>query len=118
MWNCLELDKETGYDLRAYFRFLTILSFHIFLGEKIDAIILEVGIGGEYDPTNIIRNTKTVGITTIGLDHTNVLGKTLEDICWQKAGIIKEQSNVFTGVDQDICLEIIGKRCLEKQVTL
>lgn len=116
VWNSLELDKETGYDLRAYFRFLTILSFHIFLGEKIEAVILEVGIGGKFDPTNIIRNTKTVGITTIALDHTNVLGKSLEQICSQKAGIIKQNSNVFTGVHQKVCLDIIKNKCIEKEV--
>ncbi|KAL5275126.1 FPGS family protein, partial [Megaselia abdita] len=81
-------------------------------------IILEVGIGGEYDPTNIIRNTKTVGITTIGIDHTSILGTTLEDIAWQKSGIVKERANVFTGVKQELCLKIIKQRCNEKKANL
>jgi folylpolyglutamate synthase len=55
----------------------------------VDATILEVGVGGRYDSTNIVPKPVVTGITALGLDHTAVLGKTLEEIAWQKAGIYK-----------------------------
>lgn len=54
-----------------------------------DATILEVGVGGRYDSTNIVPKPIVTGITALGLDHTAVLGKTLEEIAWQKGGIYK-----------------------------
>lgn len=99
----------------AYFKFLTVLAFHIYLEEKVDAVIMEVGIGGELDCTNVIPNTKTVGITSLGLEHTQLLGNTLEEIAWQKAGIIKPNSTVYTSVTQEECWQIIKKRAEEKQ---
>lgn len=51
-----------------------------------DCAIVEVGIGGQYDSTNILRNTELVGITALQLEHTQLLGHTLEEIAWQKSG--------------------------------
>lgn len=65
------------------------MAFHVFLQEKVDATILEVGIGGTYDSTNIVPQPITTGITALGLDHTAVLGKTIEEIAHQKGGIYK-----------------------------
>lgn len=61
---------------------------------------------------------KTIGITSLGLEHMNILGNTLEEIAWQKAGIIKQNSNVFTNVEQDVCLNVIKQRCIEKNVCI
>lgn len=55
VYNLLNCHKEYENDMPAYFKFLTILSFHIFLGEKVDVAIYEVGIGGERDCTNVLR---------------------------------------------------------------
>uniref|UniRef100_A0A1A9W6C9 Folylpolyglutamate synthase n=1 Tax=Glossina brevipalpis TaxID=37001 RepID=A0A1A9W6C9_9MUSC len=106
--------QEFEHDMPAYFKFLTILAFHVFLEEKVDVVILEVGIGGELDCTNIVPNTKTVGITSLGLEHTSLLGNTLKEIAWQKAGIIKPDSTVYTSVSQEECIRIIRDRCKEK----
>ena len=65
------------------------MAFHVFLQEKVDATILEVGIGGTYDSTNVVPTPLTTGITALGLDHIFVLGKTLEEIAHQKGGIYK-----------------------------
>ncbi|KAE8224344.1 hypothetical protein CF326_g8052 [Tilletia indica] len=73
-----------------YFRFLTLLAFHTFLSHKVDSTILEVGIGGLYDSTNIVPQPITTGITALGLDHTFMLGNTIEAIASQKAGIYKK----------------------------
>lgn len=103
-------------DFPPYFKFLTILALHVFISEKVDVSILEVGIGGRFDCTNIVRNTKTVGITSLDLEHTNLLGDTMHDIAWQKSGIIKERSNVFTVPQLDICLNVINEKCAETNV--
>lgn len=66
------------------------LSFHAFLSEKVSATVLEVGIGGLYDSTNIVPKPIAAGITSLGLDHQAVLGNTIEEIARNKAGIFKE----------------------------
>lgn len=54
-----------------------------------DATILEVGVGGMYDSTNIVPKPIVTGVTALGIDHVGVLGKTLKEIAWQKGGIYK-----------------------------
>lgn len=66
-----------------------LMAMKIFMEEKVDAVVVEVGIGGEYDYTNTIRNPIVCGITSIGVDHTEVLGETVQEIAWHKGGIIK-----------------------------
>lgn len=68
---------------------LTLTAFHAFLSLKVDATILEVGIGGRFDSTNVVPRPVVTGITALGLDHVGVLGQTLEEIAWHKAGIYK-----------------------------
>lgn len=68
---------------------MTLLAFHIFLEKRVDATVLEVGVGGTYDSTNIVPQPVVTGITALGIDHVNVLGKTIEEIAWQKGGIFK-----------------------------
>lgn len=118
VYNRLKAQEEFENDMPAYFKFLTILCFHIYLAEKVDVVILEVGIGGELDCTNVVPNTKTVGITSLGLEHTQLLGDTLQEIAWQKAGIIKQNSQVYTSATQPECLEVIRQRAQEKKATL
>lgn len=88
-------DRDSGA-MPAYFRFLTILAFHIFLHEKIDVAILEVGIGGAYDCTNIIRHPVVCGVSSLGIDHVSILGDTMEKIAWQKGGIFKPGVPAFS----------------------
>lgn len=73
----------------AYFAFLTVMSLHIFLKEEVDVAIMEVGIGGQYDSTNLIRKPVVCGVSSLGLDHTSILGDTIDKIAWHKAGIFK-----------------------------
>jgi folylpolyglutamate synthase len=61
----------------AYFKFLTLMAFHTFIEEEVDVIIIEVGIGGEYDCTNVLRRPIVCGITTLDIDHTSLLGLTI-----------------------------------------
>jgi folylpolyglutamate synthase len=73
----------------GYFRFLTLVAYHAFSREKVDATILEVGLGGTYDSTNIVPRPIVTGVTALGLDHVSVLGNTLKEIAWHKGGIYK-----------------------------
>lgn len=73
----------------AYFSFLTLLGLHVFLSEGVDVALLEVGIGGRFDCTNVIEHPVAVGISSLGHDHMSILGNTLEEIAWNKAGIMK-----------------------------
>lgn len=111
VYNALLNSRDHPRDLPTYFNFLTILAFDVFLREKVDVAIVEVGIGGKYDCTNAVRGTKTVGITSLGLEHTKLLGNTIEDIAWQKAGIIKKGSDVFTVRQPEGCLDVIQAQC-------
>lgn len=79
----------------SYFEFLTIFSFWLFKEIGVDYIIIEVGIGGRLDTTNVISRSPTVRvITDIGLDHTELLGNTLTEIAQEKAGIIHQSDSV------------------------
>lgn len=101
----------------VYFRFLTLLSFHVFLNEGVDAAIYEVGIGGEYDSTNIIVKPTATGITSLGIDHVNVLGSTLEEIAWHKSGIFKAGVPAIALVQsKESVTDVIKKRAEEKHV--
>ncbi|KAI9175488.1 Folylpolyglutamate synthetase [Blastocladiella emersonii ATCC 22665] len=92
VWDRLEATRDgvvEGPKMPNYFRFLTCLAFHVFMREKTTATILEVGIGGLYDSTNIITRPVATGITSLGYDHVAILGNTLSSIGRQKAGIMK-----------------------------
>lgn len=90
------------------------MAFHVFKKEKVDATILEVGIGGTYDSTNIVPKPKVTGITTLGIDHIFVLGKTIKEIANQKAGIFKENVHAITVSGQPSDgLEVLRQRAEE-----
>ena len=78
-----------------------------FLKEKVDIAVVEVGLGGKLDSTNVIDNPMLSIITTIGYDHMDRLGDTLEEICIQKCGIIKDNSKVLIGHLDKQCEDIV-----------
>lgn len=80
-----------------YFKYLTILSFHVFLSENVDTAIYEVGVGGKYDSTNIIEKPTVAAMTSLGIDHTLMLGNTIDSIAWNKAGIFKRGCPAIVG---------------------
>ena len=92
--------KGQDDDKPAYFKFLTVLAFNIFVKEKVDVAVIEVGIGGSYDCTNVIENPIAVGITTLDYDHTKILGENIDEIAWHKAGIMKEGTVAFINPNQ------------------
>lgn len=97
----------------GYFRFMTLLAFHTFLKMKVDATVLEVGVGGAYDSTNIVPKPVVTGITALGIDHVSVLGKTLKEIAWQKGGIFKEGVPAITVTQPQEGIEVLEARAKE-----
>ncbi|OMJ08583.1 putative folylpolyglutamate synthase, partial [Smittium culicis] len=98
-----------------YFAFLTILAFYSWLKEGVNAAVVEVGIGGEYDSTNIIPSPTTTAITSIGLDHVDILGRDIPSISWHKAGIMKPNSTIIVHPDtQPEALRVFQSRAEEK----
>jgi folylpolyglutamate synthase len=101
-----------------YFRYLTIMAFHAFLREKVDTAVIECGIGGEYDGTNVIEAPTITGITALGIDHVKLLGETLPEIAWHKAGIFKKGAVALTVPQPRPAMEVLEKRAEEKGVQL
>ena len=87
------LAKSNNIEL-SEFELITAVAFYYFGLEKVKYIVLEVGLGGVFDATNVVKNSTAV-ITTIDFDHTERLGNNIEEIAKQKAGIIKKNSNVI-----------------------
>lgn len=90
---------ETGVEL-TQFEFITAVAFLYFKMQKCDIVIAETGLGGRLDATNTLTNVKASVITKIGLDHTEILGDTIEKITREKCGIIKN-NNVITSFNQE-----------------
>ncbi len=80
----------------TWFEFLTAIAFFWFKEEEIDCAVLEVGLGGRFDATNVADNILASVITNIDLDHTHILGGTVEKIAFEKAGIMRPQIPVIT----------------------
>ena len=100
-----------------YFEILTAMMFIVFQQEAVDLAIIEVGIGGLLDNTNVGHPLVSV-ITTIGLDHQDLLGSTLEEITAQKAGIIKSGQQVVVGPVTRECMDVIREIASEKGATV
>ncbi|XP_064325093.1 folylpolyglutamate synthase, mitochondrial isoform X2 [Phalacrocorax carbo] len=119
VYNRLEETKDPAHaSMPAYFRFLTIMAFHVFLQEKVDLAVVEVGIGGAYDCTNIIRAPVVCGVSSLGIDHTSILGDTMEKIAWQKGGIFKPGVPAFTVAQPERPLEVLRDRAQELECPL
>lgn len=106
--------EETGRNVTR-FEILTSLAILYFAKNNCDIVVLEVGLGGLYDCTNIVHSLISV-FGSIGFDHTAILGNTIEEIATQKAGIIKENSN--TVIFEQEALGVIEKTCKEKNSNL
>lgn len=98
---------EEGYEHPTTFELITAISLIYFKEEKVDYVVYEVGLGGKEDSTNVIESPLAAVITTIDFDHIDVLGNTLSEIAYQKAGIIKEDTVVISYPQQsDAMIEI------------
>ena len=98
--------------LPSFFEFTTIMAFEYFYQKKVDFAIIEVGLGGRLDSTNIIKPL-VAAITNIDLDHQNILGNTIEEIALEKAGIVKPHIPIISGDERDSVKKIIEQKALE-----
>lgn len=97
----------------TFFEFTTAMAFDIFRRERVDIAVVEVGMGGRFDATNVVDPLAAV-ITTVALDHTGCLGTDLAEIAFEKSGVIKRDSTVVTGVTDPSPLAVIEGKAREK----
>lgn len=105
----IEMLDNKGYYL-SYFEVLTAMAYIYFYEQKVDVAIIETGLGGLLDSTNIIKKPLASVITTISMDHMNILGDSIEEIAYQKAGIIKENCPVFIYPNDSVAMGVFSKK--------
>ena len=109
---------ENDNDGFSYFEILTLVAFVYFYQKRVDILLLEVGIGGRLDATNVIKSPLLTVIMSIGMDHMEILGDTLEQIAAEKAGIIKENCPVVLYPNVDMVYNIITDIAMEKNAKI
>ena len=116
-----ELMSRLGRYIRkqrpTFFEATTALGFAWFAKQAVDIAIIETGLGGRLDSTNVVRPIVSV-ITSIGLEHTDILGDTIEKIAMEKAGIIKKGIPCVTAVDDRQALGVLKQVCKERRAPL
>ncbi len=105
--------EEAGCEPVNEFELVTAIGFLAFAQAKLDYVVLEVGLGGRTDPTNLISQPAACCITSISLDHTAILGHTLEAIAGEKAGIIKPGVPVVTARQKPEVYDVLVRRAEE-----
>ena len=125
IWDRLEnAARAKGEDPSAngvkpmYFRYLTLMALHTYMSEGVDSAVIECGIGGEYDATNILVQPTVTAITALGIDHVDILGSTLRDIAWHKSGIFKSGAHALTVVQPPEAIDVLHARARERNVEL
>ena len=103
-------------NIPTFFEIVTALAFQYFNDKKVDFAIIEVGLGGRFDATNIVKPVVSV-ITNVTFDHQDRLGKKIEEISFEKAGIIKKDIPLVTAAT-DKALEVIKKEVKEKKTNI
>lgn len=101
----------------SYFELLVALAFRYFEQERVDIAVVEVGIGGKLDGTNLLEPLASV-LTNVGFDHTDVLGETIEAIALDKSGIIKPATPVVTAAEHPDALRVIREAALRQNAPL
>lgn len=110
--------KEEGGELPTVFESLTAMALLYFAEKKVDVVILEVGLGGRFDATNVIEKPLVSVITSIGTDHRDVLGDNIESIAYEKAGIIKKNCSTVLYFPNTLVYNIINEICHKRNSTL
>lgn len=116
IYDLTELMKEKYDEIVTFFEVITLIGFLYFRDQKVEFAVIEVGLGGLLDATNVINADVSI-ITNIGLDHMNALGNTVEEIAVQKLGILKENNVLFTTVQPEL-REQFQAYCDERNVKI
>ncbi len=106
-----QIRSVLGHDQITYFEFTTTMAMLWFAEQEVDLALLEVGMGGRLDATNVVTPLVSV-ITNVSMDHEQYLGDTLEQVAGEKAGIIKPGIPVVSGVTDDISRTVVEERCM------
>ncbi len=116
----VSVDKmlEMGENHPTEFEIVTAVAFEYYYRKNCDIVVLEVGLGGRFDSTNIINTPELAVITTISYDHTDILGKTLPEIAYEKAGIIKQGGDVILYEQSTEVEQVFEKACTERSANL
>ncbi|HEU5426497.1 MAG TPA: folylpolyglutamate synthase/dihydrofolate synthase family protein [Actinocrinis sp.] len=110
------VDKRQPFPL-SFFELITGMAYAAFADAPVDAAVVEVGLGGTWDSTNVIDGQVAV-VTPISLDHTQLLGDTVEDIAWEKAGIIKAQALVVLAQQPVEAAQVLLRQAAEVGATV
>jgi dihydrofolate synthase/folylpolyglutamate synthase len=111
------LDGRSDSGTLTYFDMTTAMAFAAFADAPVDVAVVEVGLGGAEDSTNVLQ-AQTCVITPIGLDHMEWLGDTVADIAWAKAGIVHKGATLVCAAQPDEAMEPILRRCAEVSATI
>ena len=102
----VDLMISRGENHPTEFEIVTAIAFQYYFQQKCDIVVLEVGLGGRFDSTNIIETPEVAVITTISYDHMNILGDTLPKIAYEKAGIIKKNGDVVLYPQEEVVTDV------------
>ncbi|UCG54848.1 MAG: bifunctional folylpolyglutamate synthase/dihydrofolate synthase [Dehalococcoidia bacterium] len=111
------VNREAKYGKLTTFELLTALAFYHFSHGQVDFQVIETGLGGRLDATNVVQSEICV-ITTIGFDHMDLLGNSLTEIATEKAGIIKSGSVLVSSPQPSEAANVIKKKCIENNARL
>jgi len=118
LWPIAEGMTQDHWEFVTTFEMLTAMAFKVFADTKQDFQIVEVGLGGKLDATNVVTNPMVSVLTSISLDHTEILGDTIQEIARDKAGIIRSGSTVVTALQEPAAMEIIREVCQAQNACL
>lgn len=111
------IETHLNGEYPSFFELMSLISFMYFAEEQVEIALVETGIGGRYDCTNVITPVVSI-ITTVSLEHTEILGDTYEQVAYQKAGIIKNGVPVVTTVKNEEALKVIRAEAEQKNAPL
>ncbi len=117
LWQPMQEVNARSEGRVTVFELLTAMGLAYFREEETDFNVIEVGLGGRLDATNVVAPAVSV-ITSLSLDHTRVLGDTIEEIAWEKAGIIKEGIPVVSAPQEPGAMRVIRDTCVERDSEL
>ena len=113
-----KVNRRAAYGKITTFELLTAMAFVYFAEKNTNIQVLEVGMGGTYDATNVIKNPDVCVLTSISYDHTEILGKTLTEIASEKCGIIKTTCTVINSPQFEEASAVIRKVCARRKAKL
>ena len=116
-WDEVFQSKKDPAQRPTYFELMTAMAFWYFLQKKVQTVVLEVGLGGRWDATNVCDADIAV-VTPLGLEHQVVLGSSLSQIAREKCGIIKPKSAVVTSAQKEEALTVIREKAKQENVSL